>query len=68
MALNGRAGHIFSHAPHPMQRSVFTQGIFVDSSPFCGVMMMAPVGHTLAHLPHDMLSFVTRQFSFIHTA
>jgi len=32
MALNGRAGQRFSHAPQPMQRSVLIAGIWGEVS------------------------------------
>jgi len=45
MALNGRAGHKFSQAPQPMQRSVFTTGISNESGTLLeGTIKMAPAG------------------------
>ena len=70
MALNGLAGHRFSHAPHPMQRSGLTTGILRDSrSPGTEcTICMAPDGQCLAQFPHETPSVFTTQFSYITTA
>lgn len=43
MALNGRAGQRFSHAPQPMQRCLFIVGILRERGLFSsiGTMVMA---------------------------
>ena len=70
MALNGRAGHKFSHAPQPMQRSESTTGIFGDSSlaGLEGTMVIAPEGQWRAQLPQATPSVRTTQLDLIHTA
>lgn len=70
MAEKGRAGHRFSHAPQPMQREVFTAGIFGDVSSFGLelIIVMAPAGQWRAQLPHSLPSVMGTQFFFIHTA
>ena len=66
MALKGRAGHRFSHAPHPMHFSVLTAGILQPLSD--STMVMAPVGQCLAQLPHSTPSATGTQLAFTHTA
>ena len=70
IALNGRDGHKFSHAPHPMQRASLIAGIFTElSSPtFEGIIVIAPAGQWRAQLPHSTPSVNGTQFFFIHTA
>ena len=70
MALKGRDGQRFSHAPQPMHFSTFTTGIFGESV-FSGseaTICMAPVGQWRAQLPHSIPSVKGTQFSLIHTA
>lgn len=70
MALNGRAGQRFSHAPQPIQRSTLITGIFGESlsSGILGTICMAPVGQWRAQLPHCTPSVSGMQFFFTHTA
>lgn len=70
IALNGRAGHRFSHAPQPMQRASLTTGMRGDrSSPSTdGTIVIAPDGQWRAQLPHFTPSVSGTQFLLIHTA
>ena len=70
MALNGRAGQRFSHAPQPMHRSALTAGIFGEAgSPGTdGIICIAPVGQCRAQLPHSTPSVSGTQLAFTHTA
>ena len=70
IAEKGRAGHRFSHAPQPMQRSVLIAGIIgADGlSGFELIIVMAAVGQWRAQLPQALPSVIGMQFFFIHTA
>lgn len=70
IALKGRDGHRYSHAPQPMQRSVFMTGIRNESlSPgSMATICIAPAGQWRAQLPQCTLSVITTQFFLIHTA
>ena len=70
MALIGRTGQRFSHAPQPMQRSLSTIGIRMDSLSLAseGIILIAPTGHLRAQLPHSTPSARGKQSSLFHTA
>lgn len=70
MALNGRAGHRFSQAPQPIQRSVVTIGICGEFSLSGseGIMSIAPAGQCRAQFLHSTPSVNTTQFSLTQTA
>lgn len=61
IAVSGRAGQRFSHAPHPMHLSSFTVGILREflSSGFLCTILMAPAGQCLAQLPQLTSSVFT---------
>lgn len=70
IALKGRAGQTYSHAPHPMQRSVSIIGIigtFLSPS-FFFIIFIAPFGQWRSQLLHVTLSLFAMQLSEIHTA
>ena len=70
MALNGRAGHRFSQAPQPIQRSMFMAGILGEEGVLASeaTICMAPVGQWRAQLPHSTPSVRGTQLAFTHTA
>lgn len=70
MALKGRAGQRFSHAPQPMQRPTLTAGILGEAAlPGTeGTIVMAPVGQWRAQLPQATPSVSTTQFVRSQTA
>ena len=65
MAVNGRAGHTFSHAPHPMHFCSFMVGIFREfsSEGSLRTILTALAGQCLAQLPQFTLSVLTMQLS-----
>ena len=67
MALNGRAGQRFSHAPQPMHLASFTAGmVSFESVPgWSGIIVMAPTGQWRAQLPQATPSVTLTQFFFI---
>ena len=70
MALKGRAGQRFSHAPHPMQRSMLMAGMrgerLFPSSEL--TICIAPVGQWRAQFPQFTPSVMETQFFMINTA
>ena len=70
MALNGREGHKFSHAPQPIHLSSLITGIFTDWESFesDGTILIAPTGQWRAQFPHSTPSVSGMQFFLIHTA
>ena len=70
MAVNGLAGHRFSHAPQPMHLSSLTVGIISDfgSSGSFLTIRMAPAGQWRAQLPQLTSSVLTTQLSRLITA
>ena len=70
MALKGRAGQRFSHAPQPIHLSVLTTAIFGEfsSAASFATICMAPEGQCRAQLPHSTPSVRGMQFFLTHTA
>ena len=70
MALNGRAGHTYSHAPQPKQRSASIMGMrgAFPSASFFLIIFIAPLGQCLSQLLHVTPSLLAMQLSAIHTA